>query len=106
MGKFGLRRIPKNNQGETVLFFGMRLRQFRIDHLFIFPKLPSRFVNQVPIRAGADALLVNWLELTITHEDTGKQHLANVFFSLNLLAFLIHTMQHLLNKPYRLLRET
>ena len=119
-----------------------------------------RFVNQVPIRAGDDALLVNWLELTITHEETGKQlyhnswitnhrvtrknvnllaragrarwkveneninvlknqgynlshnfghgkqHLANVFFSLNLLAFLIHTTQHLLNKPYRLLRET
>ena len=119
-----------------------------------------RFVSRVPIRAGDDALLVNWLELTITHEDTGKQiyhnswvtnhavtyknvilvaragrtrwkveneninvlknqgynlshnfghgkeHLANVFFCLNLLAFLLHTVQHLLNKPYRLLRET
>lgn len=119
-----------------------------------------RFVNQVPIRAGEDALLVNWLALTITHEQTGQQlyhnswltnhpvtrknvnllaragrtrwkveneninvlknhgynlshnfghgqqHLANVFFCLNLLAFLIHTVQHLLNTAYRLLRET
>lgn len=119
-----------------------------------------RFVNQLPLRAGEDALLVNWLELTITHEDTGKQlyhnawvtnhrvrlknvsrlakmgrtrwkveneninvlktkgynlehnfghgqsHLSNVFFSLNILAFLTHTAQHLLNKAYTLLRDT
>ena len=119
-----------------------------------------RFVNQIPLRAGEDALLVNWLELTITHEDTGKQlyhnawvtnhrvrlknvarlakmgrtrwkveneninvlktkgynlehnfghgqrHLSNVFFSLNILAFLTHTGQHLLNKAYTLLRDT
>ena len=119
-----------------------------------------RFVNQVPLRGGEDALLVNWLELIITHEESGKQlyhnswvtnhhittnnvshlakmgrarwkveneninvlktkgynlshnfghgqqHLANVFFSLNILAFLTHTTQHLLNKAYRLLRDT
>jgi hypothetical protein len=119
-----------------------------------------RFVNQLPLRAGDDALLVNWLELTITHEQTGQQlyhnawvtnywltvknvahlakvgrtrwkveneninvlktkgynlnhnfghgqnHLANVFFTLNLLAFLVHTAQHLLNDAYRLLRDT
>ncbi len=119
-----------------------------------------RFVNQIPLRAGEDAMLVNWLELTITHEETGKQlfhnawvtnhqvtfknvallakrgrtrwkveneninvlktkgynlehnfghgraHLSNVFFSLNILAFLTHTAQHLLNKAYRLLRDT
>jgi len=119
-----------------------------------------RFVNQIPLRAGEDAMLVNWLELTITHEVTGKQlyhnawitnhwvtlknvarlakmgrtrwkveneninvlktkgynlehnfghgqsHLSNVFFSLNILAFLTHTAQHLLNNAYRLLRDT
>lgn len=119
-----------------------------------------RCVNQIPLRAGDEAMLVNWLELTITHEDTGEQlfhnawitnhqvtlqnvallakrgrtrwkveneninvlktkgynlehnfghgqhHLSNVFFSLNILAFLTHTAQHLLNKAYRLLRET
>jgi hypothetical protein len=119
-----------------------------------------RFVNQIPLRAGDDALQVNWLELTITHEKSDKQlyynswvtnhpitsknvihlakagrtrwkveneninvlktkgynlnhnfghgnsHLANIFFSLNLLAFLVHTAQHLLNKAYRLLRDT
>ena len=31
-----------------------------------------RFVNDVPLRAGDDALMVNWFELTITHEETGK----------------------------------
>jgi len=35
----------------------------------------------------------------------GKNHLANVFFSLNILAFLVHTSQHLLDTPYRILRE-
>jgi hypothetical protein len=119
-----------------------------------------RFVNDVPLRAGDDALMVNWFELTITHEETGKVlyhnawvtnhtlssqhvaqlaalgrarwkveneninvlktkvynlshnfghgecHLANVFFTLNLLAFLTHTAQHLVNEAYRLLRET
>lgn len=118
------------------------------------------FVNAVPLRAGDDALLVNWFDLTITHEETGKllyhnawvtnhplssqhvaqlaalgrarwkveneninvlktkgynlnhnfghgeRYLANVFFTLNLLAFLIHTAQHLVNEAYRLLRET
>ena len=118
-----------------------------------------RFVNQMPLRSGDDALSVNWLELTITHEDSGKQlyhnswvtnhhittknvahlakigrtrwkveneninilktkgynlehnfghgkkHLSNVLFSLNILAFLAHTSQHLLNTAYRILRE-
>lgn len=35
----------------------------------------------------------------------GEQHLSNVFFTLNLLAFLVHTVQHLVNRPYRMLRE-
>ena len=119
-----------------------------------------RWSNGVPLRAGEHALRVNWLELTITHEDTaeiiyrnawttnhiitdktvaqlakvgrarwkveneninvlktkgynlehnfghGDLHLANVFFTLNLLAFLVHTAQHLVNDSYRLLRET
>lgn len=119
-----------------------------------------RFVNGVPLRAGDDALMINWFELTIVHEETGKvlyhnawvtnhtissrnvaqlaqlgrarwkveneninvlktkgynlnhnfghgdSHLANVFFTLNLLAFLLHTAQHLVNEAYRLLRET
>ncbi|MCL5996188.1 MAG: ISNCY family transposase [Chloroflexi bacterium] len=36
----------------------------------------------------------------------GQQHLSTVLFSLNLLAFLIHTAQHLISEPYRLLRTT
>lgn len=31
-----------------------------------------QWVNQVPLRAGDDALLVNWCELHITHEETGE----------------------------------
>ncbi|MBT7074542.1 MAG: ISNCY family transposase [Anaerolineae bacterium] len=118
-----------------------------------------RFVNKLPLRSGDDALLVNWLELTITHEDSreqlyhnswvtnhhidvknvdhlakvgrtrwkveneninilktkgynlkhnfghGKSYLSNVFFSLNILAFLAHTSQHLLDTAYRILRQ-
>lgn len=119
-----------------------------------------RFVNQVPIRSGADALHVNWCELAITHETTGKilyqntfvtnhplsrnnvgaivqagrtrwkienennnvlktkgyhlahnfghgqQHLSNILVILNLLAFLVHTVQELTNPSYQLLRQT
>jgi hypothetical protein len=119
-----------------------------------------RFVNQVPMRSGADALLVNWCELVITQEGTGKilyqnsfvtnhtlrrenvevivqagrtrwkienennnvlktkgyhlehnfghgqQHLSNVLVMLNLLAFLVHTVQELTDPSYQLLRRT
>jgi hypothetical protein len=36
----------------------------------------------------------------------GDKHLSTVLFALNLLAFLIHTAQHLTNDAYRLIRET
>jgi hypothetical protein len=32
-----------------------------------------RWVDQVPLRVGPDALRVNWCEITIMREDTGKQ---------------------------------
>jgi hypothetical protein len=38
-----------------------------------------RFANQVPLRNGSDALLVNWLELVITHEKTGEILYQNSF---------------------------
>ena len=31
-----------------------------------------QWVNQVPLRAGDDALLVNWCDLQISHETTGE----------------------------------
>lgn len=119
-----------------------------------------RYVNQVPLRAGADALQVNWCELTIQQESTGKityrnawatrheisrttvktivlagrtrwkvenennnvlktkgyhfehnfghgcQHLAAFLLTLNLLAFLFHTVLDLGDAKYKLLRET
>jgi len=118
-----------------------------------------RFADQVPLRTGEEALLVNWLELLITHEQTGailyhnsfvtnhamtpanvihlaqvgrtrwkienennntlktkgyhlehnfghgQQDLANVLATLNLLAFLIHTIQELVEPAYLRLRR-
>jgi hypothetical protein len=118
-----------------------------------------RFVPQVPLRNGDDALLVNWFELVITDEKTGatlyqnsfvtnhtitaanvaeltqvgrarwkienennntlktkgyhfehnfghgSQDLANVLATLNLLAFLLHTVQELLTPAYQRLRQ-
>ena len=119
----------------------------------------SRFANQVPLRNGSDALLVHWLELVITHENTGailyrnsfvtnhtitainvihlaqvgrtrwkienennntlktkgyhldhnfghgQQDLANVLATLNMLAFLIHTIQEMVEPAYQRLRQ-
>ena len=119
-----------------------------------------RCVNQVPLRAGADALQVNWYELTTRLESTGKiiyqnawatrheisrttvkalvqagrtrwkvenennnvlktkgyhfehnfghgsQHLASFLLTLNLLAFLFHTILDFSDAKYNLLRQT
>ena len=118
-----------------------------------------RYANQVPLRAGANALTVNWVELTTTREDTGEvvyknawmtdfsisdatveaivrdgrarwkvenennnvlktkgyhlehnfghgsQHLAALLLSLNLLAFLFHTILGLVDEQYRAIRQ-
>lgn len=118
-----------------------------------------RYVNQVPLRAGTDALAVNWCELTILKEKTGerlyfnqfitnhfldeetviaatgsgrarwkteneshnilknygyhlahnfghgKQFLSSVLLSLNLLAFLLHTILDLTDDIYRQVRQ-
>jgi hypothetical protein len=117
-----------------------------------------RYVNEVPLRAGADALKVNWCELAIRHETTGEiiyrnawathheitrtmvkpivlagrtrwkvenennnvlktkgyhfehnfghgtQHLATFLLTLNLLAFLFHTVLDIADAKYKLLR--
>jgi hypothetical protein len=118
-----------------------------------------RYTNNLPLHGGKDAMLVNWAELTITHEETdeviyknafitdfevrennveavvrdgrarwkienennnvlktkgyhlehnfghGSQHLSSVLLSLNLLAFLFHTVMGLVDEKYRLLRQ-
>lgn len=117
-----------------------------------------RYMNNVPIREGDDALRVNWAELEILDENGkrlhrfvyitdipitnsnitqiidagrcrwkienennnilkkrgyhiehnfghGKQNLANFLLCLNILAFLCHTLQHLFDKRYELLRN-
>jgi len=116
-----------------------------------------RFVNQVPLRDGEEALHVNWCELTTTRADGkliyhnafatnhgisaanvaeivragrarwkvenennntlktkgyhlthnfghGKQHLSALLATLNLLAFLFHTLLELLDTRYQCLR--
>jgi hypothetical protein len=118
-----------------------------------------RYATQLPLRGSADALLLNWCELTITREDTGKelyknawvtplsmtaetvqervtcgrarwkvenennntlktkgyhlehnfghgqQHLAAMLATMNILAFLCHTILECADARYRLLRE-
>lgn len=118
-----------------------------------------RYCAALPLRAGDDALLVNWCELHITHAETGEtmyhnawvtdltitaknitaivmcarahwkvenenhnvlktkgyhlehnfghgqQYLALTLLTLNLLAFLLHTVMHLSNKIYRRIRQ-
>ncbi len=117
------------------------------------------FAVQVPLRSGADALKVNWCEITIASEETGevlyhnafitdhdlnehtvaevvaagrsrwkvenegnnvlknhgyhlehnfghgKQHLASFLLSLNLLAFLFHTVLSLCDDVYQRVRQ-
>ena len=121
--------------------------------------ITCRFVEEVPLRGGQDALLVNWCEVTITHAKTGAQlyyntfvtnhplteqtvfplveagrarwkvenennntlktkgyhlehnfghgqhYLASFLLTLNLLAFLFHTVLELVDAQYRLLRQ-
>jgi hypothetical protein len=123
-----------------------------------YEKYSYRFVNEVPLRQE-DPLLVNWLEIIVTNESTGKEiyrnsfatnhivsfenvvplvqdgrtrwksenetnntlknqgyhfehnfghgeeHLANFLATLNLLAFLLHTLLDLLDEEYQLLRK-
>jgi hypothetical protein len=118
-----------------------------------------RYTNQVPLRAGEDALQVNWVELTTTREDNGavlyknawitdfaivdttveaivrdgrtrwkvenennnvlktkgyhlehnfghgSQHLSALLLSLNLLAFLFHTILERVDARYRAIRH-
>ena len=113
----------------------------------------------MPLRRGENALQVNWCEVTVTREDTGRrlyyntfitnthldaenvilivgdgparwksenetnnvlktkgyhlehnfghgeQFLANFLVSLNLLAFLFHTLLELLDEQYKMLRQ-
>jgi len=119
-----------------------------------------RYANGVPLRAGEDALLVNWCEVTVTegtdgpvlyyntfatnHQITdqtvhpivrdgrahwkienennnvlknrgyhlehnfghGEKHLSSFLLTLNLLAFLFHTVLGLVDEKYLLLRKT
>jgi hypothetical protein len=118
-----------------------------------------RFLNDVPLRGGDDALLVNWCDLWITHEETGEilyrnewitsvplkeentpeivacgrarwksenennnvlknhgyhidhnfghgqEHLATTLLTLNLLAFLIHTIAQVADLIYQQVRQ-
>jgi hypothetical protein len=118
-----------------------------------------RYANQLSLRGDQEAIQVNWVELIITHEETGeviyknafitdfevlettiaaivrdgrarwkvenennnvlktkgyhlehnfghgRQYLSSLLLSLNLLAFLFHTVLGLVDDKYRLLRQ-
>jgi hypothetical protein len=118
-----------------------------------------RYLNNVPLRGGEGALLVNWCDLTLTHEETGailyrnewitnmaldadnipdviacgrarwksenennnvlknhgyhidhnfghgQEHLATTLLTLNLLAFLLHTIAQVTDKVYQQVRQ-
>lgn len=118
-----------------------------------------RYVNEVPLRDGEDALWVNWFEVTVTRHRDGKQlyfntfvtkhhlqdclmpqislaartrwktenenhntlktkgyalehnfghgqrHLSQVLLTLNVLAFLFHTVLHLIDRTYQQVRQ-
>jgi hypothetical protein len=118
-----------------------------------------RYANKLPLSGEADALTVNWCEVTVTREDTGEQlyknafvtdfevtdttveaivrdgrarwkvenennnvlktkgyhiehnfghgsqYLASLLLSLNLLAFLFHTVLDLVDEQYRAIRQ-
>jgi hypothetical protein len=118
-----------------------------------------RYASHLPLRGGQDAMQGNWVELTVTHEETGEtlyknawvtdfevlettleaivrdgrarwkienennnilktkgyhlehnfghgsQHLSSLLLSLNLLAFLFHTVMGLVDEKYQRLRK-
>jgi len=118
-----------------------------------------RYAQDLPLRGDKDALRVKWVELSVTHEQTGEtlyknawvtdfevlettleaivrdgrarwkvenennnvlktkgyhlehnfghgsQHLSSLLLSLNLLAFLFHTVMGLVDEKYQLLRK-
>jgi hypothetical protein len=44
-----------------------------------------QFLNELPLRLGEDALLVNWCDLRVVHEETGEQLYHNSFATNHLL---------------------
>jgi len=66
-----LTQVKEAHQTQTVRrWTGRRYEQWRY-----------HWVVQVPLRAGADALRVNWLEVTVVREDTGEQVYHNAWIT-------------------------
>ena len=78
-----------------------------------------RYVDDLPSPGGDDALTLHWLEITVTNGKTGEilyhnalvtnhlltEPLASFLLTLNLLAFLFHTVLELADAKYHLLRQ-
>ena len=62
---------PKSHKTLYEWLEGMPLDTFSIKHWKgkVYEIHNYRYVNQIPLRDGEDALLVNWCELTITRDD-------------------------------------
>jgi hypothetical protein len=148
-------KIDSLAASESLSQLSVHRRNKRFGEVFTY-----RYANGVPLRAGEDALLVNWCEVTITkgregevlyhnafatnhlitdktvapivnllgrthwkieNENNnvlknrgyhlehnfghGKNHLSSFLLTLNLLAFLFHTVLELVDEKYQLLRE-
>lgn len=66
-----LTKVKEAHQTHTVRrWTGRRYEQWRY-----------HWVNQLPLRAGAGALRVNWLEVTVVREDTGEQVYHNAWIT-------------------------
>jgi hypothetical protein len=66
-----LTKVQDAHQTHTV-------RRWRKDH---YEQWHYHWVAQVPIRAGAKALRVNWCEVTVVREDSGKQVYYNAWIT-------------------------
>ncbi len=138
---------------------GIETLSFRVWHGKHGEIVRYRFLHDVPLRSGENALRLNWCEIQITHEDTGEiiyrnafvtdllitrknvqeivkcgrtrwkienetyntlktkgyhlehnfghgnNYLSMTLFTLNVLAFLLHTTLHLLDEVYLCIRE-
>jgi hypothetical protein len=151
-----IRTVPDGGFPGANRVLGMKVRRWVGKYAEIST---YRFANKLPLTGEADALVVNWCEVTITREDTGEQlyknafatdfevtdttveaivrdgrarwkvenennnilktkgyhlehnfghgnqHLASLLLSLNLLAFLFHTVLDP-DEQYRAIRQT
>ena len=73
---------------EWLAFLDKDIEQLEVRHFNgrFMEKRVYRFVDEVPLRQGDDALMVNWLEITILDPKTDKRLYHNAFVTDHLLS--------------------